>query len=112
MMLKGLVALPNGRPVSAAILVATLMLFLPLALNRARAADAPVSQPRASAAEFQEKLVWRSPENPGFAAWVQLWPESKPGHLGLKFITRHKPAAGETIKPPPLDVHRYEAVSL
>jgi hypothetical protein len=102
----------NRHRVGAAILAA-LTLFLPFThAQQARGAAPAASQPRAVAAEFEERLVWRSPENPGFAAWVQLWPEAKPGELGVKFVTRHKPAPGETVEPPPLDVHRYEALSL
>lgn len=95
----------------AAMIVATAMLCL-LPPSHARAAESSAEQPRATAADFEEKIVWRSPEKPGFAAWVQLWPEQKPGELGLKFITRHKPPAGEKFDPPPLDVHFYEGLSL
>jgi hypothetical protein len=67
--------------------------------------------PRAKAVEFQEKVIYHSPENPGFAAWVQLWQEPG-GDLGVKFLQRRKPGAGEHLQPPPLYLHRWDALGL
>ena len=65
--------------------------------------------------EFEEKIIFRSPENPGFAAWAQLWPEpagADGNGLGAKLLLRRKPAPGEKVVHPPIDVHRWEAVGL
>ena len=84
------------------------LLILLVTVANAHAATAP----RAEAVEFSEKVIFRSHENPGFAAWVQLWREPK-GDLGVKFLQRRKPRDNERVTaPPPLDLHRWEAVAL
>jgi hypothetical protein len=83
-------------------------------LGRVEAARA-ANPPRAQAVEFEERTIFHPPENPGFAAWVQLWrePPYDKGDLRVKFLMRRKPKPGD--KPPvrpPLDLHKYEAVGL
>jgi photosystem II stability/assembly factor-like uncharacterized protein len=85
---------------------------LPLTANAAPAAAKP---PRARAVDFEERIIFRSPENPGFAAWAQLWADPTGGDtndLGAKLLLRRKPAPGEKVVHPPIDVHRWEAVAL
>ena len=96
------------RHVGCGLLTTLLILTIP-AVTAAGAAAKP---PRARAVDFDEKIIFRSPENPGFAAWVQLW-QQPDGDLMTKFLLRRKPAAGEHIPPrAPLDVHRWDAIGL
>jgi hypothetical protein len=74
-------------------------------------AISPAAEPRARAVQFEEKVIYHPPENPGFAAWVHLWAEPS-GDLSVKFLERHKPREGERIDAPPLDVHKWEAIGL
>src|SRR4051812_32166730 len=94
---------------SARVLVYLLALFITTGSTRA------ANPPHAKAVEFEEKVIFHPPENPGFAAWVQLWrePPYDKGDLRVKFLMRRKPKAGEQPpKRPPLDLHKYEAVGL
>ena len=68
-------------------------------------------EPTARAVEFKSTVVYRPPENPGFAAWVMLWREPA-GDLMVKFIERRKPRDNERVANPKLDVHYWEAVGL
>lgn len=81
---------------------------LALVSSRSLAADPP----RARAIEFDQKVVFRSDEQPGFAAWVQLWREPK-GDLMTKCLLRRQPKAGEAPpQPRPFDPHLWEAIGL
>jgi photosystem II stability/assembly factor-like uncharacterized protein len=95
---------PRSRCLFAVLLILITAISAP-------AVHAAVKPSRARAIDFDEKIIFRSPENPGFAAWVQLWAEPN-GDLGTKFLLRRQPAPGERIERKPLDVHRYEAVGL
>lgn len=68
------------------------------------------AEPRARAVEFEARTIYHSPENPGYAAWVQLWPDGD--RLMIKFLERRHPPAGVTLSRPPLDVHQWEAIGL
>lgn len=68
------------------------------------------AEPRARAVEFEAKTIYHSPENPGYAAWVQLWPDGD--RLMIKFLERRPPPAGVRLSRPPLDVHQWEAIGL
>jgi hypothetical protein len=84
-------------------------LLLPLVSIAATFAADP---PRARAVDFDERVIFRSDENPGFAAWVQLWREPK-GDLMTKCLLRRQPKPGEAAPtPPPLDPHKWEAIGL
>ena len=50
------------------LVVFALVFAIFLTFGPARGASAP----RAKAVEFEEKVIFHPPENPGFAAWVQL----------------------------------------
>src|SRR5687767_12312312 len=89
--------------------LAALLIAIPVA--HPAAAAAPAKLPRARAIEFEERLIFRSPENPGFAAWVQLW-QDPAGDLRVKFLHRRQPGPGERVERPPLDVHRWDALAL
>src|SRR5687767_1038344 len=75
------------------------------------AGAAQAKDPTARAVEVKETIVYRPPENPGFAAWVMLWREPK-GDLMVKFIERRKPREIERVATPRLDPHFWEAVGL
>ena len=49
--------------------------------------------PRARAVDFQEKVVFHSPEKIGHCAWVQLWREPD-GALRVSFTHRYTPEGG------------------
>jgi hypothetical protein len=95
----------------ATLLMLIAVLLFASTLHRAGGGAAAAEAPRARAIEFDEKVVYHSPERPGFAAWVQLWPERTPGELSIKFLERRRPKPGAS-PPPPLDVHQYEAIGL
>jgi hypothetical protein len=80
---------------------------------------AQAKEPIARAAEFKSTVVYRPPENPGFAAWVMLWREppavsevEPKGDLLVKFIERRKPRDNERVATPKLDPDFWEAVGL
>jgi hypothetical protein len=91
-------------PRSARIILAVLVVLLSPRFTRAAA-------PRARAVQVEERVIYHPPENPGFAAWVQLWQEPS-GDLSVKFLERRKPRDGERVEPPPFDAHKWEAIGL
>jgi hypothetical protein len=66
------------------------------------------AEPRAVAEGFKESVIYHPPENPGFAAWVQLWREPR-GDLMVKFIERRTP---KVPRPQVIDVHKWETLGL
>lgn len=60
--------------------------------------------------DFKETVIYHPPENPGFAAWVQLWRGSGERELRCMFTERRTPKTPTTR--PKLDVHRYETIGL
>jgi hypothetical protein len=69
----------EGRHHRVAAVVRLRLLAFVLAGVAVHADAAATEPPRAQAVEFAENVVYHPPENPGFAAWVQLWPERAPG---------------------------------
>jgi hypothetical protein len=75
------------------------------------ACAAHAAEPTARAVEFERRVIYEPPENPGFAAWVQLWREPK-GDLMVKFLERRKPRKGEVVVAKKIDLDYWEAVGL
>ena len=87
----------------------TQLVAVVVAMFVAQSVDA--AEPTARAVEFERRGIYEPKENPGFAAWVQLWREPK-GDLMVKFLERRKPKEGEKPAAAKIDLDFWEAIGL